>query len=196
MKLIVGLGNPGARYEFTRHNMGFLVLDELARQLNVPLSQRGFEACFGKGKLGQTALILVKPQTFMNLSGPAVRKIIDYFKCDTEDLIIIHDALDLPFEDIRLKTGGGHGGHKGLISVIDHLGTADFVRLRLGIGKPFRKTEVESYVLSPFNSDEMARLPRLTALAGNIIMEIVSSGIQTAKQKFNRGAIEKIIKEA
>ncbi len=195
MKLIVGLGNPGARYRFTRHNMGFLALDELARELDIPVSQMGFEACFGKGKLGRIPLFLAKPQTYMNLSGVAVRKIIDYFKTDTEDLLIIHDDLDLPFEDIRIKAGGGHGGHKGLISIIDHLGKADFTRIRLGIGKPPLKAMVENYVLSPFNSDETARLHRITSTAGDVVKEIISSGIRTAKQKFNRGAIEYLIKE-
>lgn len=196
MKLIVGLGNPGARYRCTRHNMGFLVLDQLARQLDIPVSQKGFEACFGKGKIGRIPLFLAKPQTYMNLSGITVKKIVDYFKTDTENLIIIHDDLDLPFEDIRIKTGGGHGGHKGLISIIDHLGTADFTRIRLGIGKPPLKAMVEDYVLSPFNSDEMARLHRLTTTAGDVVKEVISSGIQAATQKFNRRVIENLIKEA
>ncbi len=195
MKLIVGLGNPGARYQFTRHNMGFLVLDELARQLDVTLSQKGFDALLGKGTLGCTPIFLAKPQTYMNLSGVAVKKITDYFKTDTEDLIIIHDDLDLPFEDIRIKAGGGHGGHKGLISIIDHLGSADFVRVRMGIGKPPLKSMVEGYVLSPFNSDETARLPRLISTAGNIVKEIVSSGLREARQKYSRRAIEQLIKE-
>lgn len=196
MKLIVGLGNPGARYQCTRHNMGYLVLDQLARQLNIPVSQKGFDACFGKGKLGRIPLFLVKPQTYMNLSGITVKKIIDYFKTDTENLIIIHDDLDLPFADIRIKAGGGHGGHKGLISIIDHLGKADFTRIRLGIGKPPLKAMVEEYVLSPFNSDEMARLHRLTTTAGDVVREVISFGIQAAGQKFNRRVIENLIKEA
>lgn len=98
MKLIVGLGNPGARYRFTRHNMGFLVIDQLARELDIPVSQKGFDALFGKGKIGPTPLFLAKPQTYMNLSGIAVRKIVDYFKTDTQNLIIIHDDLDLPLK--------------------------------------------------------------------------------------------------
>ncbi|MBI4634142.1 MAG: aminoacyl-tRNA hydrolase [Deltaproteobacteria bacterium] len=195
MKLIVGLGNPGARYQFTRHNMGFLVLDQLARELDIPVSQKGFDSYFGKGKIGRTPLFLAKPQIYMNLSGIAVKKIVDYFKTDIKNLIIIHDDLDLPFEVIRIKAGGGHGGHKGLISIIDHLG-ADFTRIRLGIGKPLRKTMVEDYVLSPFNGDEMARLSRLTSIAGEAVREVVSSGIQAARQKFNRRAIENLIKEA
>ena len=195
MKLIVGLGNPGARYQFTRHNMGFLVLDQLARELDITVSQKGFDSCFGKGKIGRVPVFLVKPQTYMNLSGVAVKKVIDYFKTDTENLIIIHDDLDLPFEAIRVKAGGGHGGHKGLISIIDHLG-ANFTRIRLGIGKPLRKAMVEDYVLSPFNSDETVRLPRLTTTAGKAVQEVVSSGIQAARQKFNRRAIENLIKEA
>ncbi len=195
MKLIIGLGNPGARYRFTRHNMGFLVLDQLARELDIPTSQKGFDALFGKGKIGHTPLFLAKPQTYMNLSGVAVRKIVDYFKTDTENLIIIHDDLDLPFEAIRIKAGGGHGGHKGLISIIEHLG-ADFIRIRLGIGKPPLKAMVEDYVLSPFTSDEASRLDRITGIASDLVKEVVSAGIHPARQKFNRTAIEHLIKEA
>jgi len=119
----------------------------------------------------------------MNLSGIAVRKLTDYFRIDPADVIVVHDDLDLPFGTVRLKAGGGHGGHKGLISIIDHLGTADFIRVRFGIGRPARKSMVESYVLEPFSDEEMALVPRLTLKAGEAVADILSFGIQTAMDR-------------
>ena len=113
----------------------------------------------------------------MNLSGVAIKRLIDYFRIAIEDMIVVHDDLDLPFQTIRLKTGGGHGGHKGLISVIDHLGSTDFTRVRIGIGRPPHKSMVESYVLSPFSDEEMTLLPQLTRAAAEAVTDIISSGI-------------------
>ena len=115
MKLVVGLGNPGVRYQFNRHNAGFLVVDQLALQHHISISQTIFDAHVGKGKIAGNAVILVQPQTFMNLSGTAVRRFADYYRIELEDVIVVHDDLDLPFLTVRLKAGGGHGGHKGLI---------------------------------------------------------------------------------
>ena len=185
MKLIVGLGNPGSQYQFSKHNMGFLVLDRLAQQQGISLSQKGFDACFGKGKIAGRTVLLAKPQTFMNLSGSAVRKLAEYFRTNLEDLIVVHDDLDLPFKTIRLKTGGRHGGHKGLRSIIDHLGGSDFIRVRLGIGKPPHRTMVEDYVLECFSEEERENLPGLTARACDAVVELISSGTQTAMNKFN-----------
>ncbi|HLA05646.1 MAG TPA: aminoacyl-tRNA hydrolase, partial [Syntrophales bacterium] len=149
MKLIAGLGNPGEQYQSSRHNLGFLTLDYLAGRHDIPLKKQGFEALFGKGKIGSETVLLAKPQTYMNLSGIALERLVSYFKVDIKDLIVVHDDLDLPFETIRLKKGGGEGGHKGLMSIIQHVGSADFLRVRIGIGKPIRKSMVEKYVLSP-----------------------------------------------
>lgn len=195
MKLIVGLGNPGSQHQFSKHNMGFLVLDKLAQRQNISLSQRGFDTRFGKGKIGETTVLLAKPQTFMNLSGVAVRKLIDYFKTNLEDLIVIHDDLDLPFETIRLKTGGGDGGHKGLRSIIDHLGGSEFIRVRLGIGKPPHRAMAEEYVLGCFSEEEMKILPDITSRACDAVEEIISSGIQTAMNTFNVKGVTKNLDE-
>ena len=194
MKLIVGLGNPGSQYQFSKHNMGFLVLDKLAQQQNISLSQGKFDARFGKGKIGEAAVLLAKPQTFMNLSGVAVRKLTEYFKTNLEDLIVIHDDLDLSFKTIRLKTGGGCGGHKGLISIIDRLGGAEFIRVRLGIGKPPHGTMVEEYVLGCFSEEEMEILPQVTSRACDAVVEVISSGIQMAMNKFNVKEVTKDLK--
>jgi len=195
VKLIVGLGNPGNRYQFSKHNTGFLVLDKLAHRQNISLSHKGFDTCFGKGKIDETAVLLAKPQTFMNLSGVAVKKLTDYFKTNFEDLIVIHDDLDLPFETIRLKTGGGYGGHKGLRSIIDRLGGADFIRVRLGIGKPPNTAMTEEYVLGRFSEEETRILPDITGRACDAVMEIISSGVHTAMNKFNVRGVTKNLDE-
>jgi PTH1 family peptidyl-tRNA hydrolase len=183
VKLIAGLGNPGISYELSRHNAGFLVLDQLALQHNISIHQTIFDARIGKGKIAGSPVLLAKPQIFMNLSGIAIRKLMDYFRIDLEDIIVVHDDLDLPYQTIRLKAGGGHGGHKGLISIINHLGGVDFLRVRLGIGRPARKTMVEGYVLSPFSDEEMKYLPQLTRKAEEAVTDIISSGILAAMDK-------------
>lgn len=170
-------------------------MDQLAIQHDIPITQTLFGAQTGKGKIAGSAVLLAKPQTFMNLSGTAVRNLVDYFRMDCEELIIVHDDLDLPFPTIRLKAGGGHGGHKGLISVIDHLGVADFIRVRFGIGRPEHKSMVESYVLSPFSEAEAAALPPLLRIAGEAVADIISSGIQAAMERHHRKEYPNLIKE-
>jgi PTH1 family peptidyl-tRNA hydrolase len=185
VKLIAGLGNPGSRYRSSRHNIGFLVLDRLADQHQISIGQQGFGAFFGRGIISGHPVLLVKPQGYMNLSGSAVKKFFDYFKIAVEDIVVVHDDLDLPFGIIRMKAGGGPGGHKGLVSIIDHLDVADFNRVRLGIGKPDRKEMVESYVLSPFSSEEMNGLPQVITAAAEILTEMLSSGIQADMCKYH-----------
>jgi PTH1 family peptidyl-tRNA hydrolase len=195
VKLIAGLGNPGTRYQLTRHNMGFLVLDRLAETNHIPVGQMGFEARFGKGMIAGQSVLLAKPQTFMNLSGASVRKFFEYYRINIDDVIVVHDDLDLPFGTIRFKVGGGHGGHKGLISIIDHLGTTDFSRVRLGIGKPVRKGMVDSYVLSPFSPDEMIVVPRLTSAAATALTDMLSLGIQAAMDMYHGKTINNFNEE-
>ncbi len=185
MRLIIGLGNPDLRYQSTRHNIGFLVIDKLASDYNISVSLKGFDAFFGRGKIGAIPVLLAKPQTYMNISGVSAKKLIDYFKIDIKDLIVVHDDIDLPFETIRLKAGGGHAGHKGLISVIDHLGDMEFIRVRIGIAKPPNRSMVEKYVLEPFTEDEMKLLPQITASASDAVKMIISSGIQAAMNHYN-----------
>jgi peptidyl-tRNA hydrolase, PTH1 family len=186
LKLIIGLGNPGERYQYSRHNIGFLVVDRLANDHHISLNQKGFDACFGRGKILDTPVFLAKPQTFMNLSGNAVRKLIDYFKIDSSDVIVVHDDLDLPFSDIRIKTGGGHAGHKGLISIINHLGGTEFPRVRLGIGKPPIKSMTEEYVLHAFGEEEMKDLSDIVIAGSNALTEIIVHGVQSAMNHYNK----------
>jgi PTH1 family peptidyl-tRNA hydrolase len=195
VKLIAGLGNPGSRYRFSRHNIGFLVLDRLAEQHQISVGQRGFGALFGKGHISDQLVLLSKPQLYMNVSGEVVKKFFDYFKIEVKDVIVVHDDLDLPFGTIRIKTGGGPGGHKGLISIIEHLDVEDFSRVRLGIGKPERKEMVDSYVLSPFSADEADRLPPVIDTAAEMLREMLSSGIQATMSKYHGKTINNFKEE-
>ena len=185
MKLVVGLGNPGEKFRLHRHNVGFMVVDLLAERLGASLNQKGFAARYGMARLGVVPVLLAEPQTYMNLSGTAVRKLIDYYRLAMTDLIVVYDDLDLPFRTLRLKQGGGHGGHKGLRSIIDHLGGADFLRVRLGIGKPPCKEMTENYVLHPFAEEERAYLTSFLATATEAVTDIIASGIQAAMNKYH-----------
>jgi PTH1 family peptidyl-tRNA hydrolase len=179
----------------SRHNAGSLVLDQLALQQDISIDQNLFDAHIGKGKIAGSSVLLVQPQTFMNLSGMAIRKLADYFRIDLENVIVVHDDLDLPFQTIRLKAGGGHGGHKGLISIMDHLGGREFLRVRFGIGKPARKAMVEGYVLEPFSEEEADCLPQLIQKAAEAVTDILTSGIRTAMEKHHGEEKTNLIKE-
>jgi PTH1 family peptidyl-tRNA hydrolase len=185
MKVIAGLGNPGDRYLFTRHNLGFMVTDRLALTHNLAFRRKKFDALFAEGTMSGVPIILLKPQTFMNLSGTAIGPLMRFLKTDPGDLIVVHDDLDLPFGILRIKDGGGDGGHKGLQSIIEALGTDAFLRLRCGIGKPAAKELVEAYVLEPFGKKEIDELPPLLERACSALMEILTAGAQSAMNKFN-----------
>jgi PTH1 family peptidyl-tRNA hydrolase len=162
-----------------------MVLEKLAAQLEVDLKQKSFDALWNRGKIAGINVLLALPQTYINLSGNAARKLLAYFKMDISNLIVIHDDLDLPFGTVRLKTGGGNAGHKGLKSIISCLGTADFMRVRLGIGKPSDKSRIEDYVLQKFDSGETDLLQQIIQLAADAATDIVLSGMQTAMAKYH-----------
>ncbi|MDD4192400.1 MAG: aminoacyl-tRNA hydrolase [Mangrovibacterium sp.] len=190
MYVIVGLGNPGNRYRFTRHNIGFMALEELAQDLKIDLRQKSFDALWGKGKINGVDALLALPQTYMNLSGTAVQKLVAFFKADINNLVVIHDDLDLPFGTIRLKKGGGNAGHKGLASITENLGSSDFIRVRLGIGRPADKSRIEGYVLEPFDSaEEQSQLPKIIQAAMEVGLEIVVSGIEKAIAKYHKNIL-------
>ncbi|MDM7987325.1 MAG: aminoacyl-tRNA hydrolase [Smithella sp.] len=184
MYLIIGLGNPGSRYQQTRHNIGFMVLEDIAARWEVDIRQKSFDALWNRGKVAGANALLAIPQTYMNLSGNAVRRLQDYFKVDTGNVIVIHDDLDLPFGTVRLKAGGGDAGHKGLKSIVNCLGSADFMRVRMGIGKPAGRTPVEDYVLQKFNQDESDRLQQIIQIASEATADIIQSGLQQAMAKY------------
>lgn len=154
MKCIIGLGNPGKKYENTRHNIGFMVIDELAKRHHWQLNERKFKGEYTLEHFQGEKVILLKPQTFMNLSGESVRPLMDFYQIDLEDIIVIYDDLDLPLGKIRLREKGGHGGHNGIRSLIDYLGTKDFKRVRIGVGRPTNAMPVVNYVLNPFAKAE------------------------------------------
>lgn len=184
MKIIAGLGNPGDPYRMTRHNMGFLVLDALAEDAGIAVQKKKFEALLGDGRIGNERVLLVKPQTFMNLSGQSIRQAADFYQKTPEEIIVVHDDLDLPFGTVRIKVGGGDGGHKGIRSLMDHLGGA-FTRVRLGIGKPSFKDDTEHYVLQPFPKADLETLAEVVRKACEAVREILDSGVRPAMNRFN-----------
>jgi len=155
VKLIVGLGNPGSHYDATRHNIGFRVIDALGEAHRLTVQQHLPTADYGEGVIEAQPVILAKPLTFMNASGKAVAALCAHFSLTPHDLIVVHDDLDLPLSRIRLKVTGGDAGHYGVRSIIEHLDTGEFTRVRVGIGRPACKDEVVAFVLSPFAPDEL-----------------------------------------
>ena len=158
MKLLVGLGNPGPKYETTRHNAGFLVLDQVCDKHNLQWAGQKFSSEFAKGSIEGVSCICLKPQTFMNLSGRAVREATRFFKIAVEDIIVLHDDIDLPAGRVKARRGGGHGGHNGIRSIVSELGSGDFQRIKLGVGRPEGGPEVSDWVLGGFTDDELAQL--------------------------------------
>ncbi|KAM7267606.1 hypothetical protein ACFE04_009772 [Oxalis oulophora] len=157
--LIVGLGNPGKKYQSTRHNVGFEMVDAIAEAQDISMTSVSFKALFGKGFIGNVPVMLAKPQTFMNVSGQSVGAIVSYYKIPLKQVLVIFDDLDLPFAKMRLLPKGGHGGHNGMRSIIDHFkGSRDFPRLRIGIGRPPGKMDSANFVLRPFNKQESQEL--------------------------------------
>lgn len=155
MKLIVGLGNPGREYELTRHNIGFMAIDELAKRWNISLNEQKFKGLFGAGFVNGEKVILLKPLTYMNLSGESIRPLMDYYKIDVEDFVVLYDDLDIPVGKLRLRMKGSAGGHNGVKSTISHLGTQEFQRIRMGIDRPKNGMKVVDYVLGRFTSEEI-----------------------------------------
>jgi PTH1 family peptidyl-tRNA hydrolase len=184
--LIAGLGNPGPKYDHTRHNVGFEVVDELARRFQVRLQERKFQASWGMGVIEGHKVLLCKPLTFMNRSGEAVSEIVHYFGFSPANMLVVHDDLDLPCGRIRLARRGGAGGHRGVQSVIDHLRSRDFPRLKLGIGRPQRGEPVEAFVLHKPSSEEEAVFREMVDCGVDAVQEALLSGLEAAMSRFNR----------
>ena len=186
MILVAGLGNPGKEYSSSRHNVGFIVVDEIAKRLGISLKKKGFRSLYAEVLLEEKKLLLLKPQTYMNLSGDAVSDAVEFFKIPPKDIIVVYDEIDLPLGSIRIKTGGGSAGHKGVLSIINCLGESDFVRVRVGIGKPIQKSEIIGHVLSGFEREEQKIMEDTVSRAADAILEIILRGLQNAMNKFNR----------
>lgn len=185
--LVVGLGNPGREYASTRHNVGWMALDELARASGAEAFRKKFSGEYAKGRFEGRDVVLLRPETYMNESGRSVQPAAAFFHAAPGDVVVLHDELDLPFGDVRAKVGGGHAGHNGLRSLIQHLGTPEFVRVRMGIGRPpagFRG-EVADYVLSSFDTAERAEVPDMVAKAIDALRLIATQGAARALTEVN-----------
>lgn len=183
--LIVGLGNPGREYRETRHNIGFMVLDRLGEVIDCKLIKVQSKAIIGIGKIDGQKVILAKPQTFMNLSGQAVIALMHFYKVEPSRLIVAHDDVDLPFGQIRIRPGGGSAGQKGIGSIIEKLGSQDFARLRMGVGRPPGQSEAADYVLKSFNKSDMEFLPEFVNRGAEGLKAFIIDGIDNAMNKFN-----------
>ena len=186
MKAIVGLGNPGSPYKGTRHNVGFDVVDELARRESVGFESAPAEALIAKWRRPEGPVLLVKPLTFMNLSGQAIGELTRYFKIELPDLLVIVDEVHLPLGRLRARRRGSAGGHNGLKSVIAHLGD-EFSRLRIGVGRGADQRNLADHVLSRFEKDEAAEVVRMTARAADAAEMFITSGIEAVMNAFNGG---------
>ncbi|MBA3019039.1 MAG: aminoacyl-tRNA hydrolase [Proteobacteria bacterium] len=183
--LLVGLGNPGDAYVTTRHNAGFMVLNKVAESFSIPVEKKKFDALLGRGLIKDSEVILAKPMAFMNLSGIPVQKILNYFKIPFEDMLVIHDDIDLAFGRLQIKENGGHGGHKGLKSIIETVGSNNFVRLRIGIGRSEDYVDIANYVLDQFNTNEKNVLDRMIEKARDAVVATICKGTKKAMNIFN-----------
>ena len=185
--LVAGLGNPGPGYAGNRHNVGQMVLNELAGRMSASFKNHKANAAVAEGRTtpGGPKLILAKPNTYMNLSGGPIAALLKFYKIDPSHLIVLHDELDIPFDSVRLKFGGGHGGHNGIRDTIAHLGSGDFTRVRIGIGRPPGRQPAADFVLRDFSSDERATLPNLLVDAADAVELIATDGLPAAQLKFH-----------
>lgn len=183
--LIVGLGNPGREYRETRHNIGFMLLDRLAVKLDARFSRLQSKALATSVSYSERRIILAKPQTFMNLSGQAVQGLVRFYKLPLTNLLVAHDDLDLPPGTIRIRPAGGSAGQKGMESIIERLGTDEFARLRLGIGRPPGQMQAPDYVLQEFSDAEMLVISETLDRAADAVLTFVTAGLDAAMNKYN-----------
>jgi peptidyl-tRNA hydrolase, PTH1 family len=187
--LLIGLGNPGREYRDNRHNLGFMVIDRLIVRLNARGMKVQSKAIVTTATYEERKLILAKPQTYMNLSGQSAQGLLNFYKIPVENMLIAHDDLDIPFGTIRIRPGGGPGGQKGMASTIERLGTKDFPRLRIGIGRPPGRMDPAAYVLQDFSRDEMKTLSEIVDRAAEAALTFVVEGLNKAMNKYN-GSVE------
>ncbi len=187
--LLIGLGNPGREYKDTRHNIGFMLIDHVAVRLNARGMRLQSKAIVISALHEERKIILAKPQTYMNLSGQSVQGLLHFYKIPFENLLVAHDDLDLPFGTIRIRPTGGPGGQRGMASTIEKLGTKDFPRLRLGIGRPPGRMDAKDYVLQDFSKDDITLLPEILDRGVDAALTFVTRGLNAAMNKFN-GSIE------
>lgn len=189
MKLVVGLGNPGLRYHGTRHNVGFMVADLLLERSDAPSGYRGsFQGRTARVRFGTAEAVLLKPETFMNRSGRSVREAVDFYRIEPDDIVVVHDDLDLDLGVVRVKRGGGSGGHRGLESCFAELGSRELDRVRVGIGRPGQDRTATDHVLQGFEVDERGVLDEVLGLAADAALTTVTAGASAAMNRYNRRA--------
>ena len=187
MKLILGLGNPGRSYCWTRHNVGFLLLDCLAKRHRIEISRRGMKSLYGRGRIGSEEVILAKPQTFMNLSGEAAQRLLQFFKLEPQKVIVLHDDLDLSWGQVRVRVRGGDGGHKGIRSIMEALGNESFVRFKIGIGRPERSSQDPAdFVLEPMTGEKREELKEMIEGNAEALETLILEGPQQAMNRFHK----------
>lgn len=185
--MIVGLGNPGRKYEPTRHNVGFMVIDRLAEKYNISLSHKKFDCLFGTGTIDEVKVLLVKPQAYMNRSGPPIFGLSAYYNISHEQILVIHDDIDLILGQLKIKAKGGHGGHNGIKSIIDAFGCGDFARIRIGIGRPYaEEIDVTDHVLGRFFPEEIGLIQPVLNNAEDAAVVIISTNITQGMNQFNK----------
>ena len=184
LRLVIGLGNPGPEYAHTRHNVGFMVVDLLAESLGATYWKDQAGAKAAKVRLGNDELVLAKPQAFMNVSGKAVKRLVEAYGVPVDEVVVVHDDLDLPEGDVRAKSGGGHGGHNGLRSLHDAVGDA-YLRVRVGIGRPPGRMDPADYVLEPLRGEKLERLQESVPTAAQAVLDVIEHGIDAAMSDHN-----------
>lgn len=188
MQLLVGLGNPGRKYAGTRHNIGFRVVDEIAARFDGKISSKKFQALFGKIKIDDIEVCVAKPQTFMNLSGYAVTEFVNYFRINVEDVLSVHDDIDMPLGKIKFVKKSGAGGHNGVSSIINEIGNS-FYRLKVGIGRPEGEMEASDYVLAKVSDGEKPLYDQIVKVAADAVESFYKDGPEVAMQKFNNSLV-------
>ena len=183
MFLIVGLGNPGSQYEDTRHNIGFKVLDNIAQEYNIDINRQKFKGMYGEGFINGEKVILLKPSTYMNLSGESVKEVLDFYKLSNEDILVIYDDISLDVGRLRIREKGSAGGHNGIKNIIAHLGTDVFPRIKVGVGQP--DVDLVNYVLGKFSKEEMDVLSESIEASTKAVKEIISNDVKSAMNIYN-----------
>ena len=186
--ILVGLGNPGDKYARTRHNIGAMVVEKLLADGNVSLKSHKSGCLIAESELGGERVVLARPTTYMNDSGRPVRELARWYKASPDHLIVVHDEIDLPFSEVRVKAGGGTAGHNGLGSIVAHLGTKDFPRVRVGVGRPPGRKEAAGHVLNEFSASERRELPDIIQRAADAVEEVLSVGVERAMNVYNTKA--------
>ena len=189
LRMVVGLGNPGEAYAKTRHNAGFMAVDKLSDAFSIALDKQKFDARFGIGFINGVKIVLAKPMAYMNRSGPQVQNVAGYFRILCEDMLVVHDDIDLAFGRLKIKEKGGDGGHKGVRSIMDAFGGGDFTRLRIGVGRPEADENAADYVLGKFTLEEKKVLSQIITAAQDAVATILCKGTKEGMNRFNNKRI-------